>query len=234
LILIPYDRIRGLDASLRGDSSIDLSFSLEYVWGASRAWLEPWPCTGASLLVPDSTTRGQLSNPGRGPAFDPSRFISGSEPVTHLSRNIHPWILFLPILGACFQEEKRDRHGSGRRGATVTECMVDTCPYRWILRERLGKVIECSNRSYLFARSLAFHRGISVRPRVPYAPYRPFCVFAFFAFFASFASFATFAPFSHHPTLSLLLRLSSPHAVFRQPWQIRARSFLWTRGLVPR
>jgi hypothetical protein len=43
--------------------------------GASREWLEPWPCMGASLVVPDSVTRGQLSNPGRGPAFDPSRFI---------------------------------------------------------------------------------------------------------------------------------------------------------------
>jgi hypothetical protein len=46
-------------------------------WGALRAWLELWPCTGASLVVPDSVTRGQLSNPGRGPAFIPSRFISG-------------------------------------------------------------------------------------------------------------------------------------------------------------
>jgi hypothetical protein len=46
-------------------------------WGALRAWLEPWPCMGASLVVPDSVTQGQLSNPGRGLAFVPSRFISG-------------------------------------------------------------------------------------------------------------------------------------------------------------
>jgi hypothetical protein len=69
---------------------------------ASREWLEPWPYTGVSLVVPDSATRGQLLNPGRGPAFDPSRFISGSEPVTHSSRNICSWILFLPISGTSF------------------------------------------------------------------------------------------------------------------------------------
>jgi hypothetical protein len=111
-------------------------------WGASRAWLEPWPCMGASLVVPDSVTRGQLSNPGRGPTFDPSRFISGSEPVTHASGNIRLRILLLPVLGASFQEGKRDRRGSGRRGATVTACIADMYPYLWILRERLGKVIE--------------------------------------------------------------------------------------------
>jgi hypothetical protein len=141
--------------------------------GASRAWLEPWPCMGASLVVPDSATRGQLSNPSRGPAFDPSRFISGSEPVTHVSGNIHPWILLLPVLGASFQEGKRDQRGSGWRGAMVTECMADTCPYLWILREQLGKVIECGNCSYLFAHPLAFHWGIRARPRVPFTPTDP-------------------------------------------------------------
>jgi hypothetical protein len=70
--------------------------------GTSRDWLEPWPCMGASLVVPDSVTRGQLSTPGRGPAFDPSRFISGSEPVTHSSSNIHPRIPFWPVWGASF------------------------------------------------------------------------------------------------------------------------------------
>jgi hypothetical protein len=68
----------------------------------SRAWLEPWPCTGASLVVPDSVTRGQLSNLGRGPAFDPSRFISGSKPVTQSSGNIRPRIFFRPVWGASF------------------------------------------------------------------------------------------------------------------------------------
>jgi hypothetical protein len=172
-ISIPCDRIRGLDASLRGDSSVDLSFSLEYVWGASRAWLQPWPCMGASLVVPDSTTRGQLSNPGRGPAFDPSRFISGSESVTHASGNIRPRILLLPILGPSFQEGKRDQCGSGRRGATIMECMADTCPYLRILREQLGKVIECENCSYIFARPLAFHRDIRARPGVSFTPTGP-------------------------------------------------------------
>jgi hypothetical protein len=52
--------------------------------GASREWLEPWPCMGASPIVPNSITQGQLSNPGRGPAFDPSRFILGSEPVIQI------------------------------------------------------------------------------------------------------------------------------------------------------
>jgi hypothetical protein len=139
-------------------------------WGASRAWLELWPCMGASPVIPDSVTRGQLSNPGRGPAFDPSRFISGSEPVTHPSGNIRPRILLLPVLGASFQEGKRDRRGSGRRGATVTECIADMCPYLRILRERLGKVIECKNCSYLFARPLDFHRGIRAGPGVPFTP----------------------------------------------------------------
>jgi hypothetical protein len=143
--------------------------------GASRAWLEPWPCMGASLVVPDSATRGQLSNPSRGPAFDPSRFISGSEPVTHVSGNIHPWILLLPVLGASFQEGKRDQRGSGWRGAMVTECMADMCPYLRFLRGRLGKVIECKNCSYLFTRSLAFRRGIRARPEVLFTPTGPLC-----------------------------------------------------------
>jgi hypothetical protein len=129
--------------------------------GASRAWLEPWPCMGVSLVVPDSATRGQLLNPGRRPAFDPSRFISGSEPVTHASGIIRPWILLLPVLGASFQERKRDQRGSRQRGMMVTECMADTCPYLRILRKRLGKVVECGNCSYLFARPLAFHLGIT-------------------------------------------------------------------------
>jgi hypothetical protein len=51
---------------------------------------------------------------------------------------------------------------------------MDTCPYLRVLREWLGKVIKYENCSYLFACPLAFHRGISVRPGVPYAPYRPF------------------------------------------------------------
>jgi hypothetical protein len=123
---------------------------------------------GASLVVPNSITRGQLSNPVRGPAFNPSRFILGSEPITHVSGNIHPWILLLPISGASFQEEERDRRGSGWRGATVTACTTDTCPYLGILRERLGKVIECKNCSYLFARPLDFHRGIRERPGVSF------------------------------------------------------------------
>jgi hypothetical protein len=62
--LVSCNRIRGLDAFLRGDSSVDLSFSLEYIWGClesvaqalalygripscpwlrySRAAVEPW------------------------------------------------------------------------------------------------------------------------------------------------------------------------------------------------
>jgi hypothetical protein len=92
------------------------SFSLEYVLGASRARLEPWPCMGASLVIPDSVTRGQLSNPGRGPAFAPLRFIPGSEPVAQASGNIRPRI---PFLGELFQEGKRDRRGSGRRDVMV-------------------------------------------------------------------------------------------------------------------
>jgi hypothetical protein len=93
-ISAPCDRIQGLDASLRGDSTVDLSSGLEYVWGASREWLEPWPCMGASLVVPDSVTRGQLLNPSRGLAFNPSRFILGSEPVIHSSGNIRLRIPF--------------------------------------------------------------------------------------------------------------------------------------------
>jgi hypothetical protein len=64
--------------------------------GVLREWLEPWPCMDMSPVVPDSVPRGQLSNPGRGPAFDPSRFIVGSKPVKHSSRHVR----FRPI-GAC-------------------------------------------------------------------------------------------------------------------------------------
>jgi hypothetical protein len=56
--------------------------ALNTSWSALRAWLEPWPCTGAPLVVPNSVARGQLSNPGRGPAFAPSRLIPGSGPVS--------------------------------------------------------------------------------------------------------------------------------------------------------
>jgi hypothetical protein len=96
-ISAPCDRIRGLDASLRGDSTVDLSSSLEYVWGTSREWLKPWPCMGVSPVVPDSVTRGQLLNLGRGLAFDPSRFIASSEPVIHSPGNVHLQIPFRPV-----------------------------------------------------------------------------------------------------------------------------------------
>jgi hypothetical protein len=56
--------------------------------GVSREWLEPWPCMDTSPVVPDSVTRGQLSNLDRGPAFDPSRFIVGLEPVIHSFGNV--------------------------------------------------------------------------------------------------------------------------------------------------
>jgi hypothetical protein len=71
--------------------------------GVSREWLEPWPCVGMSPVVPDSVTRGQLSNPGRGLAFDPSRFIVGSEPIIHSSRNVCLWIPFRPIGARLFR-----------------------------------------------------------------------------------------------------------------------------------
>jgi hypothetical protein len=111
------------------------------------------------------------------------------------------------------------------------ECTANTCPYLWILRERLGKVIECGNCSYLFARPLAFYRDISVRPGVPYAPYRPF---------ASLPSSPSspplpFLPFNHRPPPSSLLRLPSPRAVF--PTTMAGKSQIlpvdtWARSLV--
>jgi hypothetical protein len=54
----------------------------------------------------------------------------------------------------------------------VTERTADTCPCLQVLREQLGKDIECENCSYLFCRirPLAFHRGISVRSGVLCAP----------------------------------------------------------------
>jgi hypothetical protein len=65
--------------------------------GVSREWLETWPCMDTPPVVPDSITRGQLSNPGRGLAFDPSRFILGSEPVIHSFGNIRLRIPFWPV-----------------------------------------------------------------------------------------------------------------------------------------
>jgi hypothetical protein len=146
---------------------------------------------GASLIVPDSVTRGLLLNLGRGLAFDPSRFISGSEPVTHASRNIRPRILLLPISGTSFQEGKRDW-----RGATVMARIAATCPYLRVSRERLGKVIECKNCSYLFTHPLDFHRGIRARPRVPFSPTGPFCILAFPALLRLLRRLA---PFSRRP-----------------------------------
>jgi hypothetical protein len=74
--------------------------------GTLREWLEPWPCMGASPVVPDSATQGQLSNPGRGPAFDPSRFILGSEPVIHSSGNIYLRIPFQPVRACLFRRSE--------------------------------------------------------------------------------------------------------------------------------
>jgi hypothetical protein len=70
--------------------------------GVSTEWLEPWPCMGMSLVVPDSVTRGQLLNPGQGPAFDPSRFIVSSEPVIHSPGNVHLRVLLSAHWGASF------------------------------------------------------------------------------------------------------------------------------------
>jgi hypothetical protein len=78
--------------------------------GASREWLEPWPCMGASSVVLDSVTRGQLWNPGRGLAFDPSRFIFGSEPVIHSFGNIHLRIPFRPVGARLFR--RRSENGA--------------------------------------------------------------------------------------------------------------------------
>jgi hypothetical protein len=67
----------GFEGSMPPSEGIPPSISLlasNTSGGASRAWLEPCPCMGASLVVPDFVTRGQLSNPGQGLAFDPSRF----------------------------------------------------------------------------------------------------------------------------------------------------------------
>jgi hypothetical protein len=69
----------------------------------SREWLEPWPCMGTSLVVSNSITRGQLSNPSQGPAFDPSRFIVGSKPVIHLSGNVRLRIPFWPVGARLFR-----------------------------------------------------------------------------------------------------------------------------------
>jgi hypothetical protein len=54
----------------------------------SRKWLEPWPCMGRPQSSLTLFTRGQLSNPSRGPAFDPSRFIAGLKPIVHSPRNV--------------------------------------------------------------------------------------------------------------------------------------------------
>jgi hypothetical protein len=66
-ISAPCDRIQGLDASLRGDSTVDLSSSLEYIWGASSPGLV-WACPQLSLtpLLEGSCrtpVEGQLSIP---------------------------------------------------------------------------------------------------------------------------------------------------------------------------
>jgi hypothetical protein len=80
--------------------------------GVSREWLKPWPCLGMSLVVPDSVTRGQLLNPDRELAFDPSRFIVGSKPVIHSSGNVRLWIPFWPIGARIFRSR-------GESGAVV-------------------------------------------------------------------------------------------------------------------
>jgi hypothetical protein len=118
--------------------------------GISREWLEPWPCMDTSPVFPDSVTRGQLSNLGRGPAFDPSRFIVGSEPIIHSSGHVRLRIPFR-LVGACLF---RSRNESGAVVGGVVRWLQNE---RWtraltprVSRERLGKDIKCGNCSYLF------------------------------------------------------------------------------------
>jgi hypothetical protein len=93
-----------------GIPSLTSHLALNTSEGVLREWLEPWSCMDTSPVVPNSVTRGQLSNPGRGPAFDPSRFIVGSEPVIHLSGNVHLRIPFRPIRARLFR--RRSENGA--------------------------------------------------------------------------------------------------------------------------
>jgi hypothetical protein len=143
-ISIPYDGIRGLSASLEGIPTSTSSHNLKYVLGASRAWLEPWPCTGASLVVSNSVARGQLSNPGRGPVSVPSRLMPGSEPVYQVSGNIRLRILPRPLGGHVFLGERgRDQRGSGQRGVRLRRGGWSCAQLLRDSGKRLGKSIKC-------------------------------------------------------------------------------------------
>jgi hypothetical protein len=101
--------------------------------GVSREWLEPWSCMDTSPVVPDSVTRGQLSNPGRGPAFDPSRFIVGSKPVIHSSRNIRLRIPFRLVGVRLFRRRSENGAvvgGVARRLRNDRRTRALTCGFR--------------------------------------------------------------------------------------------------------
>jgi hypothetical protein len=101
--------------------------------GVLREWLEPWPCMDTPLVVPDSVTRGQLSNPSRGPTFDLSRFILGSEPVIHSSRNIRLQIPFWPVGARLFRRRSENGvvvGGVARRLRNDRHTHAFTCGFR--------------------------------------------------------------------------------------------------------
>ena len=69
-ILVSFDRVQRLDASLRGDSSRPSRLCLGYSQRVLEAGLVFDPLLG----VPDSGTRGRPSNPSGGPVCAPLRF----------------------------------------------------------------------------------------------------------------------------------------------------------------
>jgi hypothetical protein len=118
--------------------------------GVSRKWLEPWPCTGMSLVVLDSVYSRAAVEPWLRASFRSLKVYSGLEaryPFAWRCSSVGP-----PsgMLGRVFLRGERERRGSGRRATTVAEWTADTCPYTRVLRERLGESIECGNCSYLF------------------------------------------------------------------------------------
>jgi hypothetical protein len=101
--------------------------------GISRECLEPRPYMGTSPVVPDSVTRGQLSNPGRGPAFDPSRFLVGSEPVIHSFGNVRLRIPFRPIGARLFRRRSKNGvvvGGVARQLRSERRTRALTCGFR--------------------------------------------------------------------------------------------------------
>jgi len=114
VLLVSFDRVQRLAASLRWDSSRPSCPCLGYPQQVFEAGLifDPSPD------IPDSSTRGQPSNPSSGPVYDPSRFPLWCAPtISYWGRKSHGGSLSCPLEGDVTTLRRRGIRSVLSRGA---------------------------------------------------------------------------------------------------------------------